>query len=453
MRILAAVLVLLAAAAGIVFLVAGRAEQPVISIEQPLKVVGFDGNLEVTASAPGGRFDLLEVSVEQEGQRTTLFSLAAPGQAEVRQDSEDRLRVRRPFGKRSVPELEAGRARIDVTAVRSVLFGLRQVSASASREVEVRLTPPRISVLSTHHYINHAGSEMVVYTVSPPEAESGVRVGDVVYPGYPGSGAGLAGGAGLRVAFFALLHDQDLDTPVHVFAQDDAGNESRASFDYRVFPKRFRQGRIELDDKFLSKVVPAILEQAPEITPSGDMLKDFLEINGKLRQLNADKIASLAKESRPEMLWRDAFRPLTNASIESGFADRRAYYYGGREVDRQVHLGFDLAVTVNIPVLAANAGKVVFAGYLGIYGNTVIVDHGMGVQSLYAHLASIDVAAGDDVAKEQQLGRSGMTGLAGGDHLHFAMLVAGHPVNPVEWWDPHWIEDRVLRKLREAGAH
>jgi murein DD-endopeptidase MepM/ murein hydrolase activator NlpD len=116
-----------------------------------------------------------------------------------------------------------------------------------------------------------------------------------------------------------------------------------------------------------------------------------------------------------------------------------------------VHLGFDLAVTANVPVLAANDGRVVHADFLGIYGNCVIVDHGFGVQSLYGHLSSLDVKAGDMVRKAQPLGRSGMTGLAGGDHLHFTMLVDGRPVNSVEWWDAHWMEDRVLRKIRDAA--
>jgi murein DD-endopeptidase MepM/ murein hydrolase activator NlpD len=93
-----------------------------------------------------------------------------------------------------------------------------------------------------------------------------------------------------------------------------------------------------------------------------------------------------------------------------------------------------------------------FADELGIYGNCVIVDHGMGVQSLYAHLSSIEVQPGLMVEKEETLGRSGMTGLAGGDHLHFTMLLHGRMVNPVEWWDSHWIEDRILRKLRAAGG-
>jgi murein DD-endopeptidase MepM/ murein hydrolase activator NlpD len=76
----------------------------------------------------------------------------------------------------------------------------------------------------------------------------------------------------------------------------------------------------------------------------------------------------------------------------------------------------------------------------------------MGVQSLYAHLSAIEVEPGALVDKDQPIGRSGMTGLAGGDHLHFTMLVSGQMVNPIEWWDAHWMEDRILRKLKAAGA-
>ena len=143
---------------------------------------------------------------------------------------------------------------------------------------------------------------------------------------------------------------------------------------------------------------------------------------------------------------------LGNSQVEASFADHRTYFYNGKEIDQQVHLGFDLAVTSNVAVVAANAGTVLNASWLGIYGNCIIIDHGLGVASLYGHLSSFDVKVGDTVTRGQTIGRSGMTGLAAGDHLHFTMLVGGHPVNPVEWWDAHWVQDRVDRKLREAGA-
>jgi murein DD-endopeptidase MepM/ murein hydrolase activator NlpD len=187
-------------------------------------------------------------------------------------------------------------------------------------------------------------------------------------------------------------------------------------------------------------------------TAPADLVASFVRINGDLRRQNADTITAQAKKTAKEMLWKDAFQPLGNASVEAAFADNRTYIHDGKEIDRQVHLGFDLAVTQRIPVLAANTGIVVYASDLGIYGNCVIVDHGLGVQSLYAHLSSIEVKEGDRVEKGHVLGRSGMTGLAGGDHLHFTMLVNGQAVNPVEWWDPKWMQDRVLRKITEANG-
>ncbi|HKH70192.1 MAG TPA: M23 family metallopeptidase, partial [Vicinamibacterales bacterium] len=201
------------------------------------------------------------------------------------------------------------------------------------------------------------------------------------------------------------------------------------------------------------RVVPAILEGTTEVKPEGDTLARFLVINGELRRKNNDKIASMTKQTSNEMLWRgQVFHPFGNTAVEAAFADQRTYVYKGKEVDRQTHLGFDLASFTGTPIVAANRGKVILAEELGIYGNCVIIDHGLGVQSLYAHLSSMDVKAGDMVEKEQQIGRSGMTGMAAGDHLHFTMLVNGTMVNPVEWWDAHWIEDRILRKLREAGV-
>jgi murein DD-endopeptidase MepM/ murein hydrolase activator NlpD len=200
--------------------------------------------------------------------------------------------------------------------------------------------------------------------------------------------------------------------------------------------------------------VPEIRQNSPElkIADGTGNLEGFLKENGELRKMNADKILALAKQTSPMRLWDGPFMQLGNSKVEAAFADHRTYIYKGKDVDHQVHLGFDLAVTSRVPILSANAGTVVNASWLGIYGNCVIVDHGMGVQSLYGHLSSFDVKVGDKVGRGQTLGRSGMTGMAGGDHLHFTMLVNGRMVNPVEWWDPHWIEDRIMRKLREAGA-
>ena len=467
LRWLAALLVLLALAAGIAYVVAGRGASPRVTINQPTRFVGQTGSLDVTAEAPNAKFTALDIALEQNGRRVPLFALGSAQQATVAQVDPNQLRVSRPIGKQSIPELQSGNARIVVTATRPSFLNLRQLTSTASKDIQVRLEPPRIAVVSTKHYVNLGGSEMVVYRATPPDdVTSGVRVGDVEYPGFPAAGAGVTGtdrGAGapgvsndLRVAFFALLHDQDLRTPIVAFVRDEAGNEAKTTFVDNVFPKPFKKSRIELDDKFIDRVVPEIIEHSPEMKMtapaqgSPEMLAAFLKVNSELRKINANQIAAFAAKTSPTRLWNGPFVQLGNSQVEASFADHRTYFYKGKEVDQQTHLGFDLAVTSRVPVVAANAGTVMNANWLGIYGNCVILDHGMGVQSLYGHLSSFDVKSGDTVTRGQTIGRSGMTGLAGGDHLHFTMLVGGRMVNPVEWWDAHWIADRVERKLNES---
>jgi len=451
------VLLFLGLVLGAAYTLAGRAPGPTIEIVQPAGLIGTAGRLEVTVEAPGGRLSSLDIELVQNGRSFPLVSLASAPPGTLQQETATRVRVTRGVGKADLPALVSGPATLVVRASRPVFFGWRQRVSEATRAVEVRLEPPRLAVLSTHHFLNHGGAEFVVYRVTPPEAASGVLVGDVEYRGFPAAAMHLDGisltDPSLKVAFFALLYDQDLETPVHLFARDAAGNTARLALDHRVFPRPFARTRIDLDDAFLERVVPEILSHVPDLVPAPhDRLQAYLAINGELRRRNAAQIAQLAARTAPEQLWRGAFAPHARAQVESRFADHRTYYYKGREVDAQVHLGYDLAVTANVPVRAANDGVVVFADYLGIYGQTVVVDHGLGVQSLYAHLSSIAVAPGMRVARGQVLGRSGRTGLAGGDHLHFTMLVGGHMVSPVEWWDAHWIEDRIARKLRDAAA-
>ena len=456
LRALGVLVVLVILGCTVAYVVAGRGASPALTINKPERAVGQTGTLDVSATAPNANFTALTIALEQNGKTIPLYSNGAAQQAEVTRVDRNQLRISRPIGKQNLPELQSGPARIVVTATRPSFLNLRQLTSSATKDFQVRLERPRIAIVSTHHYVNHGGAEMVVYRATPADVQSGVRVGNVEYPGFPLSVQGAAG-PGTSAAFFALLWDQDLNTPIAAFARDEAGNESKATFVDNAFEKPQRKSRIELDDKFLNRVVPEIAEHAPELkmappSEGSDMLPPFLKENGELRRINADEIAALAKRTSPTRLWEGPFVQLGNSKVEASFADHRTYFYKGKEVDRQVHLGFDLAVTEHVPVVAANAGVVVNADWLGIYGNCVIIDHGMGVQSLYGHLMSFDVKIGDKVTRGQQIGRSDSTGLAGGDHLHFTMLVGGRMVNPVEWWDPHWVADRVDRKLREAGV-
>jgi biotin carboxyl carrier protein len=439
---------------GAAWIWAGRQPGPTVEFRQPDRFVGQSSTLELMVQAPQGQFSQLEVAIEQGGKSYPVFSIEQPTEATTKQDAADRLYVMRPIGKSAIPALQQGPARIIVRTARPVLYGMRNASTEATRDVQVRLEPPQASILSTFHYVNLGGAEFVVYRAMPADVESGVRVGDRTYPGFPATAIGVQNDPALHVAFFALSYDQDVNTPISVFATDPAGNTALAAVDHMAFTKPFSRSTIPIDN-WVARVVPPIVANTPEMqlsTAPDDVVQTFVHINSDLRRQNAQTIAALAKKTAPEMMWKEPFQPLGNAAVEARFADFRTYTFMGKEIDRQVHLGFDLAVTQHVPILAAQRGVLVHAGYLGIYGNCVIIDHGLGVQTLYGHLSSIGVKVGDKVEKGQVLGLSGMTGLAAGDHLHFTVLVNGTAVNPVEWWDIKWMQDRVFRKVREAGG-
>ncbi len=441
---LLAVVLLAALAGGVMWYLAGREAGPSITIGAPDKFIGRATPLSITIESPseitGATFH-----VDQNGKPAPV--------ADMKTDRADgRLVLSGIVGREG---LVNGPATLIVEAERKTFYELRTVTSSARRELTVRLDPPRVGVLSIHHFINLGGAEFVVIRATPEDVEAGIQVGDARYPFYPGAAVGISDPA-VRVGFFALRHDQDVNTRITAYARDAAGNEATTPVEHQPFVKKFVQSKIPIDQTFLDRVVPAIASNTPDLkvdtnSPAG-LLKGFLEINGNLRKKNGDFIASLAGKSQPKMLWTEAFAQMGNSQVESRFADRRTYFFDNQEIDKQVHLGFDLATVQQAPVHASNAGVVVHADFLGIYGNCVILDHGLGVQSLYAHLSTIGVKVGDSVTKGHELGRTGVTGLAGGDHLHFTILVQGVPVNPVEWWDAHWLQDRVLRKITEAGG-
>jgi len=445
--LLAAILVVIVGGAAGWFL-AGREDGPAITIASPEKYVGRSTPFAATIEA-GTPVTAPEIAIEQNGQTMPVTA------EKIDWSGTERVAVSGTIGKSAQPALANGPARLIVTARRDVFFGTRQTSTTVTKDVEVRLDPPRVAVVSTHHFINLGGAEFVVIRATPDDVVAGIQVGDARYPFYPGSAVGLSDPA-LRVGFFALRHDQELTTRIAAYARDAGGNEATTALGHKPFVKRFLQSKIPIDQAFLDRVVPAIASNTPDLkidTGSPEaLLKGFLEINGNLRKKNNDTIAALAAKSQPRMLWTESFAPMGNAQVESRFADRRTYFHDNKEIDRQVHLGFDLASLQRAPVLASNAGVVVFADFLGIYGNCVIIDHGLGVQTLYAHLSTMNVKEGDTVEKGKEIGRTGATGLAGGDHLHFTTLLQGTPVNPVEWWDSHWMQDRVFRKIKEAGG-
>jgi murein DD-endopeptidase MepM/ murein hydrolase activator NlpD len=322
---------------------------------------------------------------------------------------------------------------------------MRGSTDSASAEVTVVLTAPRVAADGFQHYINQGGMELVTFTPSGVWNESGVRVGKYTFRGFP-----LPGHPDEQFAMFAYPWDLAEDVTPQVYVRNLAGTEATAKFWFKLFPKKFRARDFPIDDALMEKLVNSV-DPNNTLAPGKDLLGRFLYINGELRRRNNQQLYDLRLKTEEKILWHGPF--LHWGKEEANFADVRSYISHGNKVDQQVHLGFDLSDTMNTPVKAANDGRVVWAADLGIFGNCIVLDHGYGLQSIYGHLREIDVKEGDLVQIGQKMGMEGQTGLAGGVHLHFSMQVDGVQVNPREWWDEHWIQDRILSKLApESGA-
>ena len=354
-------------------------------------------------------------------------------------------------GREPTPDIKTGTLTLEVTAVGQGTRVRKPGPVTVSKTLEVRLEPPALAATSQFVHPSQAGAEAVVYEVGPSSRRDGVQVKDWFFPGYP-----LPGGAPTqRFALFAAPYDLEVTEPeareiIRLVAEDDLGNRAETPFIHKYFRRPLRKDVIELKDDFMKKVTGEIFARTPDLRRKGSPLEDYLHLNRDLRQANMAELRTLAAKTQPRFLWKETFMPMQNAAVKGAFADRRTYTAGGTQVDTQDHLGFDLASLERAPVPAANAGVVVMARYFGIFGNCVVVDHGYGLMSLSAHLSTMTVKEGQSVSRGQELGRTGATGLAGGDHLHFTMLLGGLPVSPVEWWDGHWIKDRLKLKLGEA---
>lgn len=423
---------------------------PGIILNKPPKGLGIKTELVVEARDEKHNVKELAVEVIQGGQvlhQDRMISSARPRRWWRPGGAPSTAQWTVPVGREVTPGLKEGRATVRIMALNDS-WGrfFRGGRTEVVLELPVHFQPPQLGVLTSQHYINQGGCDMVLFTVSPGTTESGVQVGTYFFRSFPVKESMPE----TRLCVFAFPYNVGPSTPARVVARDDAGNEGLANFTYRVFPKKFHTDTITLTDDFMNRVVPPILGQTPEMRDEGSLLKNFLEINGPLREIDAQRLVELSKHTASTFLWKEPFLRLPSKT-EASFADYRTYTYNGEVVDHQTHLGFDLAGLEHMLVRASNDGIVVFAGFLGIFGNTVVIDHGCGIQSLYGHMSSLAVKEGDHVKREQEIGRSGQTGLAGGDHLHLTMLLDGISVNPIEWWDPHWIHDRIQAKLQPYG--
>jgi len=403
---------------------------PEVTLSPSKGAVSSKTNFEIHAVDSASGLRQLRVQVLQNAKQVTVLELALEeGTMEAREEfvldrnlvSDGPLEIRVLAADRSIYHFGAGNESL------------------LSRNLTLDTTAPKIFPKSTTHNLNVGGAGLAVYKVSESDVVTGIQIGDFFYPGYLQPSGDYA-------ALFSYPHDMPAQEFIpKIYAEDAAGNSSLAGIYFHTNAKKFKQDRINISDQFLDAKMPQFAELFPA---AGTNLEIFLKVNQELRMENRRQLLEIGRLTATEPLWEGSFVRQPQSATRSTFGDRRTYYYQGREVDRQTHLGIDLASVKHDPIQSVNNGKVVFADFFGIYGLCVIVDHGLGLQSLYSHLSQIDVSVGSKVQKGDVIGLSGMTGMAGGDHLHLGILISGIPSNPVEWWDEQWMKNNILSKLR-----
>jgi len=409
---------------------------PVITLPNSPSALGKSTSVTVHISDPHG-IRSARSWIEQNGARYLVWEVNlssrrifwSRGQA----DGEWKFNA----GTRNASQLKDGKAQFIVEATSN---DFRGKTASIEREVTIVTQPAVVSADQEQHYLYLGMADLVTLNLSGYWTEAGVRVGDEKFRAWP-----MPDGKPGFFSLFAFAWNMPPGTAPVVYATNPGGNEATSRISFQ-FPKseqpKYRVRDLPLDDHFVEKVVN-------ELDPngSGNLVTRFIKINSEMRRANNQTLSDLRLKTEPRFLWAQPFLQQPNTKVEANFADVRNYMYKGKKIDQQVHLGYDLSSTQHVDVLASNDGKVVYAAPLGIYGNCIVLDHGYGLQSIYGHLSQIAVHEGDMVKRGQSMGKSGMTGMAGGDHIHFSMQLEGVQIDPKEWWDAHWIQDHIAKRV------
>ncbi|MBI4844515.1 MAG: M23 family metallopeptidase [Nitrospirae bacterium] len=367
----------------------------------------------------------LVITIKQNGKETELLRDAVQGN-----EKSYTIQV-----KPKELQLKEGPATVSVIAT----AGFKETPYQIESIIDT--VPPSLEAGMSPYFVPVGGGGFIA--VKSQDADSVfLKLNDYRFRGFK------AGGASDYYIFFPVPIDVKEGSTLYAVAEDSAGNQRIRPVDTKIRGKEYRSSTLNITDAFINTAVVSLLNK----TETSDPVGSFKEVNEKMRGEGIAKLREISKITEPKMLWEGNFLQMKNSQVMAMYGDKRDYVYNGRKISESVHLGYDLAATANAPVEAANSGVVRFTGDIGIYGNTIVIDHGMGLMSLYSHLSAISVKEGEEVSKGAVIGRSGSTGFAGGDHLHFGILIQGYEVSPVFWWDSHWIQVNIYDYLSKGNT-
>ena len=388
------------------FTTVGERENPAIKFAEDLIAIGHQKTINIHFSDLQSGLRQVSVAIVQDNKSQVVASQAFP-QKGIQQKAIS-LTV-----SPAALKLHDGPAVVSVTAVDYSLFKNETV---INRPVTIDRTAPQIYLLTPTNNINPGGCGVIAYRTSKPAAMSGVMVNKNFVPAYPA----MINSKPTYVAYFALpIGFREAGASLRVLARDGGDNEASIAVPMLLRNKKFRNDKMNLTDGFLNRIAADFQPMPPEMQGRSP-LEIFTYINATLRLANEATIREACRQSVPQQLWEGTFLRMKNASPMAQFGDQRTYLYDKKAIGSSVHLGVDLASTANAPVEASNNGIVKFTGNLGLYGNAIIVDHGQGIFSVYGHMSEIGVKLGQHLKKGDIMGKTGRTGFAMGDHLHFS---------------------------------
>ena len=435
---------LLIGAGAIAFFIYYERENPQLIFHGDISTFGLNKEVKFTATDSRSGIRLIEILLSQGNKSAQFYRKEFSRQGFFEHNGPKKMEGTVTFESDALGFTD-GAAELQVT-VRDFSFWNWMAGNETVMTYTVTMDthPPKISILHSTRYVNPGGSGMVVYKINDAVEKHGLTLNGHFNPGFP-----LTDEDDRYVVYFGLNYDTEKIESAVVSATDLAGNTGHAAFGMILKKQSFKKDQITISENFLSLKIPEFVQEYPQLT--GSLVEQFVYMNSTIREENYQSIVQACSSPSPVRLWHGKFGRMAGSRM-AGFAEYRTYYYNNAEIDQQVHLGIDLASTRQADIKAANRGNVIFADYLGIYGNTVILDHGQGIFSLYSHMSQTGVAVGELIDKGAIIGSSGKSGMAGGDHLHFSILINGIFVTPLEWWDQQWLQLNIEDVLLGRGA-
>lgn len=310
-------------------------------------------------------------------------------------------------------------------------------------------TPPQVGLVAMSTYITKGGSALVIYKANDDNLKNtyvdlgnGVTFKPIRYRK-----------KGIFATLFVWPFNMERYSP-KIVAIDSANNITTYPLNIIKQNKKYRVSKIRATDRFINGKITDLANSTPEYANIEDKVKRFRAVNELMRNRNEDYIHSLSKNVRAfNEKWNiKPFRPLRGAKKVSDFGAKRYYYYGdvNNIISTSYHVGYDFASVKHDNLYSSNDGVIVSTKLNGIYGNMPLIDHGFGLYTLYGHCSSVSVRKGQKVKAGDIIAKTGVSGLALGDHLHFGILVQGVEVYPLEWMKKKWIREHIINIFNKA---